>query len=332
MAHAPVESVGPVAVTSVEARSVEIPVLIEANGQIVGGHEARVASGATGRVVDVRVERGSTVSKGEVLAVIDDRLLTSTRDEARAAVAQAAANATVADDECKRAKALFDKGLSNEAARLRADAQCATARAALEAAEARLRAAEARVSDTRLKAPFAGVIGERMVSPGEYVRDDTTVATLVGNADIRLELTLGERQAMRVTGGEIVHFRVSGDDVDREAVIDRISPSLRDRGRDLVVEARISEHDLVGLRPGAFVRAGVETAAQTAVLVPVSAVARDGSATRAWVVNEGRAEERIVAVGAVQGEEIPVLDGLVPGERVISPIPGGLRDGAAVVE
>lgn len=321
-----------VTVTTAEGRSIEVPVVVEANGQVVGEREARVAAGATGRIVDVLVERGTAVSKGDVLARIDARLLAATRDEARAALATAEANLAVAEDACKRTKALHDKGLSNGAELLKSDASCATARANVEGAQARLRSAEARVNDTAVRAPFSGVVGERLISAGEYVRDDSGVVTLVGNSDLRLELTLGEREAMRVSGGETVHFRVTGDETDRVAVIDRMSPSLRAKGRDLVVEAKIDDASLNGLRPGAFVRGGVETAAQQAIAVPIEAVNRDGSTTRAYVMNEGRAEERIVGVGAPQGSEIPVLDGIRAGERVISPIPSGLRDGAAVTE
>ncbi|MCA9568447.1 MAG: efflux RND transporter periplasmic adaptor subunit, partial [Myxococcales bacterium] len=322
----------PIAVSTAVAGPVDLPVVLEVRGQVVGDREARVAAGATGRVVDVVAERGTRVARGDTLARLDDRLLTASRDEARAALAQAVAHADVADADCARAEALFAKGLSNEAAVQQARSACAAARATAEGARARLASAEARLSDTRIRAPFAGVVSERLVSPGEYVRDDSGVVGLVGTTDLRLELTIGEREAHRIAGGEVVRFRVAGDDHDRQAVIDRISPALRDKGRDLVVEAAIDAADLEGLRPGAFARGGVQSEVRTVVAVPEAAIARDGSATRAWVVTEGHAEERVVAVGRAESGRVPVLDGLSAGERVITPVPAGLHDGAPVTE
>lgn len=331
-AHSESAPTGPVKVTTVEVRDVDVPVVVDAMGAIAGDREARVAAGATGRVIDVRIERGSVVKKGEVMVVFDDRLLSASREEARAAVAQSEANLKVADDDCQRAQALFDKGLSNDAALIKAKATCAGAKATLDSAKARLQSADIRVGDTRLRAPFDGIISERLVSPGEYVRDDSGVATLVGISDLRLEVTIGERDSTRIVGGESVRFRVAGDTIDRLAIVDRISPLLRDKGRDLVVEARIVEDSAKGLRPGAFVRAGIETAAQRAVAVPATAVKTEGSAHRAYVVREGRIEERIVAIGTDQGGELSILDGIRSGEKVVAPIPDDIRDGAPALE
>lgn len=322
----------PLAVTSAVAEAMEVPVVLDVRGQVITDRQARMAAGATGRVVEVLVERGATVREGDVIARLDGRLLTASRDEAKAALAQAEANLRVADDDCERGQALYERGLSNDAALLKARGACATAQASADAARARLAAAEVRLADTRIRAPFAGVVEARLVSPGEYVRDDSSVVVLVGTADLRLELTIGEREASRVQGGEDVVFRVAGDARDRRARVDRVSPSLDASGRDLVVEATVDAADAADLRVGAFVRGGVQTGARPAVAVPEAAVVRDGAATRAWVIASGRAEERVVAVGQAVDGRLPVLDGLVAGEAVISPVPAGLRDGRAVEE
>ena len=317
-----------VQVPLVEATSITTPMAITATGTVVGEHQSKVAVGSTGRVLETYAERGSEVRKGDTLLKLDDRLLSSSLAEAKASFAQAKASLEQANDECKRAEALFTKGLSNDAALSKSRTSCATAKATADGAEARLRSAEVRVSDTRLKAPFSGVVSERMVSAGEYVNDATVAFNLVEMNPLRLKITIGERDASRLHGGEIVTFTVAGDTQPREAIIDRVAPSFSESGRDLTIEAKVSDASLTGLKPGAFASASITVADVESLGIPTSALRTDGTLSRIYVLNDGFLEERIVAIGPTVGEQVAILDGLKAGEKVAAPLNDTVRDGA----
>jgi len=309
---------------------ISVPVDIDATGQVVGAHQARVAAGTTGRLVSVDVERGHPVRKGDTLARVDDRLLRASLEQAEAALSQAESSLKTATDEAKRARSLFEQGLSNTAALDRAEAAAIGAEAAVASGRAVVRSATVRVEDSRIKAPFDGIVITRMVSPGEYVRDDSAVVELVGTDGLRVELTLGERQAAAIVGGETVLFRVMGDTADRVAVIDRVAPAFRAGSRDLVVEALVDAKSAEGVRPGAFVSARVTTGERPVLSVPASAVRTEGVVSRVYVAVDGQLEERIVPIGPEIDGQIVVLDGLLSNERVVVEAVDGVRDGARI--
>ena len=320
----------PISVPLAAALPASATIALDANGTVAGDNESLVAAGTTGRVASVHAERGQSVSKGDLLLKVDDRLLSASVDEARAALALAQANHGVAKDECERAQTLFDKGLSNQAALEKSKASCVTSEANEDAARARLRSVEVRLGDTGLRAPFDGVIAERRVSPGEYVRDDTPAFRLVGMDALRLELSVGEKEAARIQGGEKVEFEVPGETVVRTATVDRVAPSLNEKGRSLMFEAVVNDAD--GLKPGSFVRARVITGVQEAVSVPTNALRSDGGVHRLFVANGGQLEERLVVIGESNAETTIVLEGLKAGEKVASPLTAAVRDGARVQE
>jgi membrane fusion protein (multidrug efflux system) len=327
-AHA--DSAPPIAVSLVAPVEVSVPVDVVVTGQLVGSHRARVAAGTTGRLTSVEAERGAALRRGDTIARVDDRLLRAALDQARAQLAQAEANQRIAADSATRARALFDGALSNQAALDQALTAAATADATVAAARAAVRSAEVRAEDARIKAPFDGVVVVRNVSPGEYVRDDSPVIELVGTADLRLELTLAERDAAAIAGGEEVLFTVQGDPTPRHARVDRVAPAFRESSRDLVVEALVDPADAANLRPGAFVSARLRTGARPALAVPAAAVRTSGAVSRVFVEVEGRVEERIVPTGPEMDGQTTILDGLSAGERVVNELSAAVVDGARI--
>jgi membrane fusion protein, multidrug efflux system len=202
---------------------------------------------------------------------------------------------------------------------------------ALQAARARVVLARKALSDTVVRAPFTGIVGQRMVSNGDYVTKGMKVAEVVRITPLRVELTVPEQFVSAVGVGQPVTLSVDAfPNRTFEGKVRFVSPSLRADQRALTVEA-IVPNDKAELKPGMFATALVEQPAKTpAVLVPAAAVQTLGGTSRVFVVNGDRVEERIITVGQKVEEQIEIVTGLKPGERVATANLGQLVDGIRV--
>ena len=237
-AVAPAE-VPPIAVDVVFVREIKVPRVLTLSGSLAGSEQAQVAAGAAGKVLATYVERGSVVKKGAALARLDARMVSAQAQEAAAQVESLRAQQAQAQLDCDRTQRLFDKGAISKADFDRAHTQCATAKWSLAGAEARkVQTAEA-LSDTQIRAPFSGMVVDRAITAGEYVRPDSRVVTLVAVDSLRVELTVPEADVAAVKLGATVDFRLAAG--KKGAVyhgrIRYIGPAVRQQTRDAVVEA-----------------------------------------------------------------------------------------------
>jgi membrane fusion protein (multidrug efflux system) len=200
------------------------------------------------------------------------------------------------------------------------------------AAEARVALMQKNVGDGMVRAPFAGMIAERPVAAGEYVRADTRVATLLAVETLRLELTVPETDALAVAVGQVVRFHVASvPDATFEGTIRFLGPALRRGTRDLLVEALVPNAD-GRLRPGMFAVSEVDLGQVDRIAVPRTALRMDDGTAHVFVAQDGRLDERVVRLGPETGDQVVVLEGLSAGERVVAPLDTDVRDGRAVAQ
>jgi membrane fusion protein (multidrug efflux system) len=320
-----------VAVTPVAAMAIKVPRIVSLSGNLTGAEQAQVAAGAAGKILATYVERGSVVKKGAVLARIDARILGAQAEEATAQVETLKAQQAQARLDCERSQRMFDKGAIAKADFDRAQTQCVTAKWSLAAAEARKTQVGESLHDTQIRAPFSGLVVERAVTSGEYVRADSRVVTLVSVDTLRVELSVPEADVARIKEGAAIEFRPSGAREDTRYVghIKYIGPAVRQQSRDAIVEATVENagHDL---RPGMFVTARLALGEQTVPAVPKSAVKNDGTQRRLFVVAGDRLEERVVQTDDERGGLVPILNGIKAGEMVVASLTPEVRDGAHV--
>jgi len=331
----PVEA-SPIAVTPVAAVAIKVPRVVQLSGNLVGAEQAQVAAGAAGKILATYVERGSVVKKGAVLAKIDARMLGAQAEEADAQIETLKAQQAQAHLDCDRTKHMFDKGAIAKADYDRAQTQCVTAKWSLAAAEARRTQVAESLRDTQIRAPFSGLVVERGVTSGEYVRPDSRVVTLVAVDPLRVELTVPEADVSRIKPGAPIEFRLSGatgadgKDLPRyKGRIKYIGPAVRQQSRDAIVEALVENADHE-LRPGMFVTAKIALGEQTVPAVPKAAVKYDGTQRRLFVVVGDRIEERVVQADEERGGLVPILNGVKAGEMVVATLGPDVRDGARV--
>lgn len=319
-----------VAVTTVEVTSREVAQTQALTGTLTPNRKSDVAADATGKVAATLVERGGVVQSGAPLVRLDRRSASLVEEEASAQAGAARAQQALADRECTRADKLWADGAINGAEHDRARAQCDASRLQATAAAARARLAGKNLGDAVVRAPFKGMVAERYVSEGEYVRPDTRVVTLVELDPLRLELSVPEAAIHVLQGAGGVQFQVGAFPGETfQGKLRYVGPAVRRQSRDLLVEAVVANKDR-RLLPGMFATAQLVTGTGAQPVIPETAVKHDSEVDRVYVVAGGRIEERLVALGARQGGSIAVLSGLRAGERVVAPLSPELRDGARV--
>jgi RND family efflux transporter MFP subunit len=327
---APTAEAAPVRVTTATARTAPMPTRIPLVGSLVAARQAQVAADTTGVVVEARVERGETVKKGDVLVVIDSR---TARFSAQASEAQAVAQAAQADlaaRECTRANDLYAQGVLSKAQFERTQASCEAQSRVADAARASAELAGSNADRTKVKAPFSGVVGERMVEVGTFVQAASPVASLYADGPLRVRLSVPETQSGGITEGSAVTvFPTALDGVEVPATVKYVAGAIREQTRDLIVEAELADED-VRLRPGMSVRVELEVGRTPAVVVPEAAVRMIDGAPNVFVVRDGIAIQRVVRAGSRSGGDIAVLSDVSEGDVVVLDPPADLRDGARV--
>ena len=358
----------PIPVASVAAVERPMARFLQVTGTLAAEEQADVAAETAGRVVATPVERGTAVPAGGPLVRLATIELAAQADEANANAAQiearlgitgdapfevdrvpevanARANLTLAESEFTRAKQLVDRQLLSRSDFDQKSAQAEVARRqyeiarnsaaqqyqALVAARARVTLARKAVDDAVVRAPFAGVVGERLVSVGDYVTRGTKVAVVLRTEPLRVQLTVPEQLSGEVAVGRPVALQVESYPGETFAGRVRyVSPAVTTESRALVVEAVVPNAG-GRLKPGSFVTARIEQASERpAILVPAASVRTSGATARVYVVAANRAEERVVTTGDVTGDLIEIVTGLKTGEQVATSNQDRLTDGAAV--
>jgi RND family efflux transporter MFP subunit len=357
-----------ISVSPVAATEQPIARFIRVTGTLTAEEQADVAAETGGRVVATPVERGSAVSQGtelvklspvETEASLKEAEANAAQIEARLAVtatnsydvnkvpevANARANFALATSEFGRIEKLLAERVVSQSEYDQRKTQVEASRQqyesaknaaeqqyqALQGSRARVTLARKALADTTVRAPFTGLVAERLVSTGDYVTRGTKVARIVRITPLRIELTVPEQFVASVNVGQPVSFSVDafpGKTFD--GTVRFVSPALRADQRALTIEAVVPNAN-AELKPGMFATARIEqNKKDPAVLVPDTAVRVVSGTGRVFVISGDRAEERIVTTGQKVNSLVEVVTGLKTGERVATANVGQLVDGIKV--
>lgn len=343
-------------------RGVEVVGSLEAQDQVT------VSSQGSGNLESISVDLGSPVSRGQVIARIDQRELKLKRDQAEAALHQAEAKLGITRDgkidpqkqpdvrqavaaleraryDLTAAKKLFDAGtISNQQydvyqktvdqAEARYQASLENVRnleGIIEEKRAALDLTKKQLADSDIISPLSGVVKEKTASRGEYLQPGKPVVTIVQINPLRLRLEVPETFAASIAKGQVVTLKVdSFPDREFKGVIKRINPSMDEKSRSLMAEAEVANPNAL-LRPGMFARSQIVSNSKTmALMVPEKAVVSLAGVTKIFILEGSVAVERIVKLGARDGSLVEILEGVKAGERVITSNAEQLHDGSAV--
>jgi membrane fusion protein (multidrug efflux system) len=242
----------------------------------------------------------------------------------QAEVQQAQANLTLARAKYERANELQGKGFISGQAKDEAENN-------LKVAEAALALANARLARTEIKAPFAGVIGLRSVSVGDYVKEGADMVNLESIDALKVDFRVPEVYLKQVAVGQMLKVTLDalpGKSYDGKVFA--INPLVDAAGRAMVIRAQVKNTD-TALRPGMFARVRLITqATDEALVLPEQALVPQGDDQYVYRVVEGKANRVKVVTGQRRDGMVEIVDGVAAGDLVVNAGQLKLRDGSPV--
>jgi RND family efflux transporter MFP subunit len=341
---------------------------VEVVGSLVAEDEVTISSQASGNLAEITVDLGSAVRSGQVIARIDQRELKLKVDQAEGTLHQAEArlgikrgeridpqkqpevrlafsalerarydlnaSRTLADsgDISRQQLDVYQKTVDQGEARYQAALEnVRNLEAIVEEKRAALDLAKKQLTDTDIVSPINGVVKEKAASRGEYLQPGKPIVTIVQIDPLRLRADIPEYAAAAVRTGQMMTLTVEsfpGRTFTGRVV--RIGPSLNEQTRALTVEAEVRNPGNL-LRPGMFAKSNLVTAKDAlAVMAPRRAVQVIAGLNKIFVVENGRVSERIVKLGASDGDLIEIVEGVKSGEVVATSNLDKLQEGSAV--
>jgi len=319
----------PVTVTTTTLAEVTEPSLVEATGTLRAAREATLASKVMGNVTEIRKSAGDSVRAGEILVVVDSRDVAGQIAQARGALAQAQAAATLAETNHRRFLTLHERGAASALELDQARYQSETANGAVKQAEGALAAASSYEAYAKIAAPFAGRVVDRLCEEGDLAAPGQPLLKVEDGSRVRLYASLeASRAHAAVVGGRVDVIVPGAAGGPYPGTVREATPAADPATRSILVKIELDESP--SLRSGLYGRALLPAGERKVLRVPASAVVRRGGITGAFVVEEGRAAFRMVTLDDQRPGEPEVLSGLAAGERVVTNPPATLEIGSPV--
>lgn len=320
-----------------QARTTRVPIMLTANGNVAAWQEASVGAETAGlRVLELKAQVGDVVQRGQVLATFADDSVQADVALARAGVAEAAANAAEATANADRARALQGSGALSAQQVSQALAAELAARARVDSAKAQLNAQLLRLKHTRLLAPDSGTITARSATLGAVMGAGAELFRLIrqGRLEWRAEVTSTELARISV-GTPVVVTGPGG--AQMQGRVRMVAPSVDTATRnglvyvDLMAHAPGTKTAAADFKPGMFARGAFELGSSHALTVPQTAVVvRDGFSYVYRVDAGNRVTQLKVETGRVLGDEVEIVTGIKPEDRLVTSGGSFLSDGDTV--
>jgi len=289
----------------------------ETTATIESDAEAPVLARVAGEVVELLVEEGDRVKEGQILARLDGERL-------RLQMLQAKASLDMTSREYERFVNLRERGLvsASAAENLKYDVEALTASYEL---------MRLNYEYTKIRAPIAGVISNRVVKAGTHVEAGTPLFSITETSKLVAYLHIPQVQLGRIsTGDEVVAHADAMPGYEIRALLARISPTIDTRNGTFRATVYIDNENGL-LAPGMFSRFSINCEEhEDALVVPSRALLREDNQYVLYIVNDGAAARRSVEIGVESGGMTEILSGLEAGDRVVVTGQASLRDGSKV--
>jgi RND family efflux transporter MFP subunit len=304
--------------------------VVNATGTFAARRETPVGVvGEGGRVVSVSVDRGDWVRAGQVLVSIDRSVQSQQAQSSAAQIDVSRADAPLAQSNLDRALQLVDRGFISKADVDRLTATRDAARARVRVAEAQYRELLARNARLNVVAPFAGLVLDRNVEPGQVVGSGTALITLASGGEMEFLAQVGESDLAAIPEGIAAEVTPVGTDKSFSGQVWIKDPTINEQTRQGT--ARIALAYAPEIRPGGFGSARISSGAVVAPKLPESAILSDDKGSYVFIVNgENQVVRRDVEIGMVTGDGITIAKGLNGNERIVARAGGFLRPGDKV--
>lgn len=324
--------------------------VLTASGYVVARRKAVVSAKIQGRLAQLRVEEGSRVRNGELIARLESSDYEAQVRRSRAAVQRAQADLSEARRQAELSQRLADEKIVSTDQLEMAKSRVQIAEAAMAQAQADLGFSQAQLANTQILAPFTGTVVKKMAEVGESVAPippgvniSTSSGAIVALADLEtleVEADVAESNVAKLRDGQPAEVTVEAfPDRRYRAVLRQVIPTADRTKATVQVKVTILDKDLdlkpemsakvTFLEPESLVVAG-GAPAKPVVKVPAAAVAKRGDKTVVFEVQGGTVRERTITAGSEREGQMEVKQGLAGGETLVARPPDTMRDGDAV--
>jgi membrane fusion protein (multidrug efflux system) len=300
-----------------EASIQPFPLSAEALGNARANEFVDIRPEIDASITAIEFEEGELVDKGEVLVRLED-------SEPLADLAAARAALVDSSSQYRRSEELFKTKVVSAS-------QLEQLAAKRDADQASVNAAESRLAQTVIRAPFDGRLGLRRVSVGTIVGSDTIITTLDDTSQIKLDFNVPEVFLARLTKGLTVNARSAAwPDFEFSGEVTSIDTRVDPITRTIIVRALLP-NDHHRLRPGMFLTVSLLKDDVKSLMIPEQSIVPERSKQFVFVVGEDNIVElREVQTGRRRPGQVEILEGLTPGERVITEGTQKARNGQPV--
>lgn len=290
---------------------------VERNGTLHARRVVQLSLQQEGQLLELPHHEGDRVTQGALLARLDDTLL-------RAQLKKSQAQRRQAEEDLKRLKRLKNS-------RVVAEDELSRAITALEVARAEEEELQIRLQQTRILAPFTGLISERLAEPGDTLPRFHHLLTLIDIESLTTELQLSEMVLPGLHIGDEVSLTIDAlGPQQHRGTIERIHPMVDEASRQGTIEVTLSPPPAAA-QPGQLCRVQLQLRHSNRLMVPYNALRRDSRGEFLYVVGEeNRVSRRAILSGLHFAEQVEILDGLKEGEQIVTRGFLGLSDGSTV--
>lgn len=307
------------------------------NGPAISGSldaelNATVRAQIAGSIVSTAAEVGQSVRKGQTLGRIDALGLQDAYLSAKSAVSSAEANAAVAQRNLQRSQTLLQAGAIAQRDLETAQTQATSAEAALEDAKARLATAQKNFDNTRISAPFDGIVSQKSVSAGDVVQPGAALFTIVDPSTMRLVAAVPSDQLSMLRVGTDVTFTVTGyAGQEFHGKVTRVSPSVDPTTRQVQIIVSIPNQGGT-LISGLYADGRVSSRTQKGIVVPIAAVDTRMQRPAVATVKNGKVTRVDVSLGMRDptAETVQITNGVSVGDTLLVGAAQGITPGTPV--
>ncbi len=290
---------------------------VTAIGTLLSDEAVTVSSEIPGRLKEIHFQEGQPIEKGAPLFTLDDSVY-------QAQLADADARFKLAEQSHKRTAQLFSNKYATAQSADESTSNLAVNAAAVELARVQLEKAH-------IVAPFAGIVGLRHVSVGEYITAGQALVNLEAIDPVKADFRVPEKFLPAIRVGQTIRIKVDAFPEDSfEGKVYAIDPRLDVAGRSLLVRALVPNKDK-RLRPGLFARVTVLLQLkEDALSVPEQAIVPQGDSQFVFKIVDGKVQLTKVVTGTRREGRVEIVEGLSAGDEVVTAGQLKIRDGSAV--
>lgn len=290
---------------------------VYATGSLIANEIVDISPEVAGKIVYLNISEGQVVSKGQLLARVNDADL-------QAQLKKLEVQISISKSKEDRAKKLLDiNGLSVE--------EYEDALNSNNILKAEIEYTKALIAKTEIRAPFTGKLGFKMVSDGSFVSTSTVISTLQQINPIKIEFSVPERYTQQVKVGNTISFKVDGLTDNYTATVYAVQPNIDVNSRSVVMRAKANNATNI-LKPGAFARINLSLGVnEKAIMIPTQAIIPVLKGQQVFIVHNGIVKAQPVTIGFRGDEKVQVLEGINVGDTILTTALMSVREGSPVI-